>query len=503
MANAQARRALIRLPWRLLARPLAPAERARLSRELDRLLAWRGTLRGWPRVVFAPDATPFVSLYARGRLVGCCGSDEGSPAERLSRAFVRALADRRAAALAAGEPLDAQVCYLRAARPLDLATAAAELEVGADGVASLGRGGASILLPQVARDGALDPARLLAALERKAAPSGGAAARLFALRGDEVSSGDRPSRADPIALARRWLAARVAADGAVDFALDPHLGESTAPGPMHHGRAAMVVAALAAAGDPAAVRARRWLAREIERALAGRPVASWPDDPPRLAGTLSLAALAGVRSDGAVAALAALAAHPALERAPWHAAQVACALGAAAPDRLWRACVAALDGAPWAPWTLLAASARGDGETRARAERPLVDSLRRGPPHRGGAEATAVPELALTALAVEALAGSTGTEARAAARRGRAFLLRWQILPGRRSAALAPAALGAFPASPVAALLRCDITAHALAALLARRNAKPSFLAAAEPAPPVARRPRRSTHSVSARRTEP
>jgi AMMECR1 domain-containing protein len=451
-----------RFPFRLLARPLAPADRARLAGELERLLAWRRTLRGWPRVRFAPDATPFVALYAGGRLVGCCGSDEGAPRERLARAFVRALADRRAAALSPEQAdcLAAQVCYLRAARPLDPPAAAAELEVGSDGVLALTAGAASVLLPQVARDGGLTPAQLLAALERKArCPLDGAP--LFALRGDEVTAGDRSARADPIALARAWLAARVGSDGAVAHGIDS-TGAALAPGEMHHGRAAAVVAALAASGHRSAARARRWLAREIERGLAGQPAEAWPEDPPRLAGTLALAHLAGVRCDGG---LSALAEEPSLLGAPWHAAQVACALGAAAPPRLWRACVAALARTPWAPWTALAAEARGDGETRARAERALIDSLRKSAPHAGGAAVTEVPELALTALAVEALARSRGS-----VRRGLTFLRRWQILPGRRPAALSPVALGAFPASPVAALLRSDVTAHALTALLSARR---------------------------------
>jgi len=51
----------------------------------------------------APDATPFVSTYARGRLVGCFGSDEGAPNERIARAFLRAIADARQQALSSSE----------------------------------------------------------------------------------------------------------------------------------------------------------------------------------------------------------------------------------------------------------------------------------------------------------------------------------------------------------------------------------------------------------------
>ena len=48
-----------------------------------------------PQPRAAPDATPFVSLYARGMLRGCFGSDEGRPHERVTRAFLRALDDVR------------------------------------------------------------------------------------------------------------------------------------------------------------------------------------------------------------------------------------------------------------------------------------------------------------------------------------------------------------------------------------------------------------------------
>ena len=103
----------------------------------------------------------------------------------------------------------------------------------------------------------------------------------------------------------------------------------------------------------------------------------------------------------------------------------------------------------------------------ANAARALVSSLREGGPHRGGAGVTAVPEVALTAAAIEALAPLTTREARAAVRRGREFLRRWQLLPERLAPWMSPdVALGAFPASPVRDVLRCDITGHALAALL-------------------------------------
>jgi hypothetical protein len=232
---------------------------------------------------------------------------------------------------------------------------------------------------------------------------------------------------------------------------------------MRHGRAAVAAAALAACGRHAeAGRALAWIAAEIAAALSGRAVAGWPHDPARQAGTLALAVIAGAPLAGELAALAQRAE---LAREPWHAAQVVCALGPRAPAPLWRACLAALEHRPWAPWTVLAARALSDGAARERGDRALIESLRATAPHLGGCAATAVPEIALTAITVEALRGSRGAAARAAVRRGRAFLARWQHLPGRIPAALSPdACAGAFPASPVAALLRVDVTAHALLA---------------------------------------
>jgi hypothetical protein len=71
--------------------------------------------------------------------------------------------------------------------------------------------------------------------------------------------------------------------------------------------------------------------------------------------------------------------------------------------------------------------------------------------------------VALTALVAEALAGSRH---RAALRAARAFLGRVQIDARRRGSLDPSLGHGAFPLSPVADGLRCDVTAHALLALL-------------------------------------
>lgn len=97
--------------------------------------------------------------------------------------------------------------------------------------------------------------------------------------------------------------------------------------------------------------------------------------------------------------------------------------------------------------------------------RALVDAIRLGAPFLGGAAVTSIPETALTAAAVEALATVRSAEARRAVRAGRAFVLQRQIADV--PAALHPRCLGAFCASPIAATFRCDVSAHAALAALA------------------------------------
>ena len=201
---------------------------------------------------------------------------------------------------------------------------------------------------------------------------------------------------------------------------------------MHHGRVASVVQALAACGKhtAAVLRARRRLEHDIRAALNGSPVQGWPADPELVAGTLGLAILAGVPLMTDLVQFVETRHAP---RSAWHAAQVVAALGPRAPDALWATCVADLDRHPFAPWTLIAADARGDRAVRARAARAVASALRTHAPHRGGASMTHVPETALTGLAVEALARRTGPWARAAVGRGREFLARaWSAFVGAR-----------------------------------------------------------------------
>jgi hypothetical protein len=429
----------------------------------------------------APDATPFVSLYAEGSLRGCYGSHEGAAPERLVRAFLQAQADERFGGVSAAHrgALVAQVSYPHGARLLNPEVAEDEIEPGTHGVALVrDRAPSVLLLPHVARDGRIGARELLHGLGRKAglAPDAHRDGALYLFETEDVVARDPgvPARddGDPEDLAAAWLASLVARDGRVTFAIDPRARQRVATGAMHHGRAAVVVQALAAAGRrPALVaRARRRLAEDIRAALGGASIEGWPSDPAMVAGTLALAVLAGVP---VARELASFAASHELGRAPWHAAQVVAALGPEAPAELWASCVADLEHRPWAPWTLIAADARSDRAVRARVARAVAGAIRPAAPHRGGAAGTPIPEIALTALAVEALARHPTSWARAAAARGREFLASMQLVDRRIYGALDPAlARGAFPASPVVDLLRGDVTGHALLAMMATRGRK-------------------------------
>ncbi len=190
----------------------------------------------------------------------------------------------------------------------------------------------------------------------------------------------------------------------------------------------------------------------------------WPDGQAERAGSVALAVLAGIDFERE---LAELAGGRELRSNAWHAAQVVAALGSRAPRALWRACAADLDAHPWAPWTVIAARVRGDGDVLQRGERALVDSVCRRAPYAGAADVTPVPEVALTAVVAEALAGSRSRAALAARKRACSFLGRVQLTADRIPAPLDPElAAGAFPLSPILDVLRTDVTAHALLALL-------------------------------------
>ncbi|HSQ66760.1 MAG TPA: AMMECR1 domain-containing protein [Polyangiaceae bacterium] len=443
-----------------LGRPLRPRERERLRAFLRRALAWQRDLQGFPApLVHAPDGTPYVSIYKDGELRGCYGSHEGGPGERLARALLLSLADRRYGGIAPTDraSLRAEVAYVTSARPVRADEAEASLEPGVQGVALVTGDAATLVLPSVARDHGHDAKTTLDLLANKARRERSLRDEglVWLLDVEAVSTHGVAAR-DPRLAARRWLESLVSPRGALSFELVGATGARVASGTMRHGRIAVAVEALAALRSRKARAARDWLAREIALGLRdASEVVGWPQRPDMVLGTLALATRAGL--DVPLAELAA-SADPSTV-APWHAAQVAAVLGERTPAALYRLCVADLEGRPFSPYLAMAARRRGDGRVLERTARALVATLSPAAPFAGGARVTPVPEVALTAVAVEALAPLSTSEARRAVARGRAFLAGLQVLdvPG----AMHPSALGAFRASPIAPILRCDITAHA------------------------------------------
>ncbi len=358
--RAQVRRARSAFPAEPLGRQLTGRERALIEARVRALLRWQRSLGPWPAARSgAPAATPFVSVYASGRLRGCYGSDEGSPGERLSRAFLRAIEDGRSAHVAPPErnELVAVVSYVRVARPIGADRIEQEIEPGVDGLAVVPPGRApAILLPQVARDGQLDARGMLATLAKKSGTADWTRAALFAFTTEDVVA--RPEAAAPESrdatdLAADWLARLVSANGQIAFGIDARSGKVVATGPMHHGRAAVLLQALDRHGGHTlrVRRARAWLARKVAAGARGARVEGWPRDLGEAAGTLALAAMARVDVSRG---LLAIARSEALRSSPWHAAQVVAALGRSAPEPLWRRCVDDLANRPWAPWTVMA-----------------------------------------------------------------------------------------------------------------------------------------------------
>jgi AMMECR1 len=470
----------MRFPFRALVRPLDARVRSRVEAQMRVLLAWQRSLRRWPGVARGlPDATPFVSVYAAGRLLGCFGCDEGDASERLSRAFLLALHDPRFGSVSdARDSLAVEVAYPVAPKRVPLSRAKAVLEPGHHGLACARANGPPVLLlPSVARHGGLDADAMLELLAKKLgiAKSALANGALYVCETDSAVARSAIRGADRRELgaeeaAARWLAARVDRDGNVEFGFDPLGRGHDARGLFHQGRAAVLIRALDEHGGHSATvaRARRRLVREIERGLAGRGVRGFPEHPAEIAGTLALASLAGV---DVRRPLERFAKRSALRAVPWHAAQVVYALGRAAPPELWSACVSDLAARPWAPWTALAARSVGDARTLQRAERALIESIRPTAPFSGGANVRPIPELALTAVVVEALEESRSASARRARAKAVEFLKTWQVRHQPISAAFEPAsATGGFPLSPVIPYLRSDVTAHALRALAAARR---------------------------------
>lgn len=462
-----------------LGRSLTLADRRAIRRDVQALLLWQRDLAEWRTPRTRVDAWPYVALYVRGKLCGCFGAQEGKPGERLARAFLSAAHDSRFGGLPVGarSNLSAEVSYVRGVRSIDPDEVESAFEAGTHGLGVLRpRGNAVVLLPSVARDHGWKARAMFEALLRKARAQPGrtpeGTERFFTFETERIAvrmyepTMSKDSWRDA---AGAWLARLVQLDGSVLFGIDARTGAVKSTGEMHHARVAAAVQALAMHGGyPAEVRrARERLARDAERALAGGAVEAWPEDPAKVAGTLAHIVRAGVDVRGA---LLAMASSPDVAAAPWHAGQVAAALGADTPPALFRACIKSLDVSPWAPWTLLATLRRPEcaaGDALARAVSALVGSIRDRAPHCGGVAVTEVPEIALTALTVEALRGVRPTASvRAAIERGGAFVHRWQVAPEDAPAAFdLEASVGAFVGSPLSSGLRADVTGHALLAL--------------------------------------
>lgn len=274
----------------------------------------------------------------------------------------------------------------------------------------------------------------------------------------------KPVGSEELAVRRgaEWLARAVGGDGSLRLTLDLNDGVRQWRGDFYHGRAAVVLMALERVGYHAetAQRLRAFLQAELDALARGRTPDAWPEAPRAVAGTLALLELSGIH-------------HGLLEpsvddfdataESAWHAAQVVCALGARAPDDLWEVCRSTLRGMPWASWTALAARARDDQATLARAVRNLQSAL--SPlGTEGECPAPGLP-LALVAAAAEALLPESSGEAQERVAACRRYLLRWQI--GYETAdAVRDRGLGAFPLLPNDTILRADVTAHALLALV-------------------------------------
>jgi AMMECR1 domain-containing protein len=469
MANPRTGRVKVAAVKGSLPRPLPAATRQAIASDVRSWLRWQDNLTTWRKQQSAVNAIPFVALYANGQLRGCMGSGEGAEDESLARAFLAALGDTRFGGVRrADRPcLVAEVSFMCRPRMIPDAEVVSELEVGTHGVGLAREDGLPVfLLPGVARDGGLDAQGMLEALRRKAGPATGSLflfeTETIVVRPREIPGKSRSARG----AAAEWLSSLITGDGALTFSVDARTGTSTPIGRMQHGRAATVIQALAEHGGYATLvaRARAKLRRDIERALQGKAVPGWPSHPAEVAGTLALASRAGV---GAEACLAyATAQQAAIAQVPWHAAQVVTALGARAPRALWDACVRDLERQPWAPWTVLAHHARGDAAGTAAPIQGLVAAIRLAGPHRGAVIAARQPEVAITALTVEAL--SCYRRARGAGdaiRRAHGFLLAQQLNAPQIPAPFVAAAAGAFLATPTSSLLRGDVTAHALMAL--------------------------------------
>ncbi|HEY1532536.1 MAG TPA: AMMECR1 domain-containing protein [Polyangiaceae bacterium] len=456
-----------------LKQPLTSRDRAFIRQELEGLLEWQRALQHFIPTPAVPEglarAMPIVSLSVGGQLRGCFAYAQGPAERRLTRAFLAALADGRFPAIGEAERarLVAQVAYPVRARRLEAGAKVTQFAAGVHGLALVKADDVVLLVPDVAREQGLDEEGFVCALEHKAGleRSRWDALEVFAFETERVVARcHEPARAreDPLTGALGWLARQVESDGRVRFGIDSHGGQPVFSGFLRHARAASLVQALALDERHADVtaRARAWLCSEVERARAGDAVVDWPRELPQVAGTLALCCLAGVEVQSALLPLAGAAE---LLAEPWHAAQVATALGGRAPSELWQVCVQALEQQSFAPWTVIAAHRRGDGATFERALRALQEHMPRA------SEFGFVAEPALAGLAVEALALASDPDSRALHARSVALLQRCQLWADADPAPDSSWVHGAFPLARNQVFLRVDASAHVALALATPR----------------------------------
>jgi len=452
-----------------LAQPLTVEDRAFIRRELEDLLEWQRALQHFAPTRAVPEALaramPIVSLSVDGQLRGCFAYGQGPPERRLTRAFLAALADGRFPAIEEAERarLVAQVAYPVRARRLEAGDQVTQFAAGVHGLALVKADDVVLLVPDVAREQSMNEESFVCALEHKAQleRSRWDACEVFAFETERVVARcHERARAheDPLTGALGWLARQVESDGRVRFGIDANRGQPVFSGFMRHARAASLVQALALDErySDVTARARAWLASEVERAGVGDAPADWPHELPQVAATLALCGLAGVEIESALLPLASA---PALLAEPWHAAQVATALGGKAPSELWQGCVEALEQHSFAPWTVIAAHRRGDRPTFDRALRALHGHMPRD------SAFGFVAEPALAGLAVEALALASDAESRALRARSVALLQRCQLWADTDPSPDSSWVHGAFPLAPNQIFLRVDATAHAALAL--------------------------------------
>jgi AMMECR1 domain-containing protein len=443
----------------MLARPLREQERRSLARGLARALRQSAT--------FSTPATAFVSLYERGRTIGCVGHADFASALRAARADPRFGGAREDTTLAT-----TQLSLLVRGAIVDVDDAARSLELGTHGLVAIGDDDdvRAVLLPDVARDLGKDAPAMIAALAEKARVSPNHLGRVMLVRSERfvVRLGVKRirARARPVDAAAAWLAARVDADGSIAYGVDARSGRVHRTGPFHLGRAAVVIEALAAHGGHAKTvrRARAWLSDAIASALAGDGE-GMPRGAAERTATVALSVRAGVDARSVVGSLAARSAKE-IASIAWHAAQVTAVLASETPTIVRDAALAPIDAGEWAPWSVVAARALGDARRMRAGLARLARSVPVRSPHRGGVRlASTAPEVAITALVAEVLEGSPAH--RAARDRARDFVASQQLLDDdSMSAAIDPSlARGAFPLAPHADFLRTDVTAHALLAL--------------------------------------